>query len=315
MASTSFDLPLFQRYHAVAISKCKAELAALGLEAKSDARESADALRVERLDGTPISDKIAALEAAGAVLERTLVKNIDANYFVGTQLGESCEFSEAVADVHTAVRVHSQDSVDETAANAACLPPTRWTLCLGIFRIYTPPQLKEVVKVLQEDASNEALSLSFEGLRCLGPTKLTAVVANRDLAVLNQLAARLQERLARWSGGKPPAPHVTLVKFTYPFGDKKAKAHSTQAANRLALHKVNWSAQLTKTFAVSNVKPLAIGLHQMHPGGGAHMGDTPYAVVWSSTSAGAKALQRGRQSEPEPERDIQRPESERVGPV
>ena len=47
---------------------------------------------------------------------------------------------------------------------------------------------------------------------------------------LGQLTARLYERLAPWCSGKPPAPHVTLVKFTYPFGDKKAKAASTQVA-------------------------------------------------------------------------------------
>ncbi len=313
--SLGIELPLFQRYHAVVISsgKCKAELAALGLQLRACNIDSADAsgasrsgsgdaLLLEPLEGKPVPDEAAVLEAARAVVESALAKTVDANHWIGVQLGESNAFSEAVAEVHAAVRTHGHGSGDEAAVNVACLPPTRWTLCLGVLRIYTPRQLEAVtlaLKELKEEIGIEKLSVTFEGLRSLGPTKLAAAVAREDAAALSQLAARLHDRLAAWSSGKPPAPHVTLVKFTYPFGDKKAKASSTQTAKRLALHKVDWSEQLAKMFAVSSVGPLPLGLHEMHAGGGAGMGDAAYAVVWSSTSA--TGCVDAQEPEPEPE--------------
>ena len=305
MSSASLSLPLFRRYHAVVInnSKCKAELAALGLQPKIDAGASNDSLLLEPRDGKPVLDEAAALEGAGAAVENTLTKTVDANYWVGLQLGQSNAFSKAVGEVHAAVRALSNDDTDggkdEGAANLACLPHTRWSLCLGVFRIYTPRQLETVITVLKEEIGTEPLSVGFEGLRSLGPTKLAAAVAQEDAATLSQLAARLHERLGVWSSGKPPAPHVSLVKFTYPFGDKKAKASSTQAAKRLALHKVNWSERLAKAFVVPSVTPLHVGLHEIHAGGGVGMGDVAYAVVWSSTSSTGCVDAQEPESEPE----------------
>ena len=299
MSSVSLNLPLFRRYHAAVISsgKCKAELAALGLQPKMDAGASNDALLLEPLDGKPVLDEAAALEGAEVAVENTLAKTVDANYWVGLQLGQSSAFSKAVEEVHAAVRTLSHGGQDEAAANLACLPHTRWSLCLGVFRIYTPRQLEAVITVLKEEIGTEALSVRFEGLQSLGPTKLAAAVAQDDAAALRRLAARLHERLGIWSSGKPPAPHVSLVKFTYPFGDKRAKASSTQAAKRLALHKVNWLKQLAKPFVVPSVTLLHVGLYEMHAGGGVGMGDAAYAVIWSSSTGCVD----GQEPESEPE--------------
>eukprot|EP01052_Picozoa_sp_SAG31_P034065 SAG31_NODE_3926_length_3746_cov_1.757609_2_plen_204_part_00 len=183
-----------------------------------------------------------------------------------------------------------EGSGHEDALCTACLPPTRWTLCLGVLRLYSPQQVAEVTKVLQAELGCEyTLRFSFEGMRCLGPTKLTAGLAPDDAVVLGKLAARLHSRLEPWIGGKPPGPHTTLVKFTYPFGDKKAKAVSAMAAKQLSLHKLNWNAELAQPFAVPNVGPLAVGLHEMHTGGGAMMGNSAYVVHWRSSNTDESA--------------------------
>ena len=118
--------------------------------------------------------------------------------WIGVELGGSAAFKVAAAAVHDAVRRHSQGSGDEIAASTACLPPTRWTLCLGVLRLYSPQQLSEVTAVLHEELSSEAaaLRLGFEGLRCLGPTKVAATLAQQDAATLSELAARLHGRQA-----------------------------------------------------------------------------------------------------------------------
>ena len=114
MSSASLELPLFRRYHAIALSSGKfhAELAALGLQVKAAAgASSTDVLWLETLDAQPLSDRPAALAAAGAVLDRTVMKSVDANYWLGAQLGDNSTFSDAVDEVHAAVRLHSQVSL------------------------------------------------------------------------------------------------------------------------------------------------------------------------------------------------------------
>eukprot|EP01052_Picozoa_sp_SAG31_P016701 SAG31_NODE_1116_length_9830_cov_11.188470_1_plen_103_part_00 len=101
MAST-LVLPLFQRYHATATARCKSELAKLGLKpAPADPAayaSEADMLKLTWLDDRPAGcDEAAVLAAATAIVNRALGKAVDANYWVGAQLGGSVAFAEAVA--------------------------------------------------------------------------------------------------------------------------------------------------------------------------------------------------------------------------
>ena len=305
MAASRLELPLFRRYHdAARTGKAKAALAKLGLTPVPSSSDG-DLLLLDCQLAEGDAAAAGLLEQAAAALNMAIGKNFDANYFVGVDLGGSTAFEAALAAVHATVRQRSAGSAEAEAVASACLPSTRWTLCLGVLRIYSPQQLAEIQAVLSDELADGAaakLRVGFEGLRCFGASKLAAAVAADDAVALSELAARLAARLPRWSGGyKPPGPHVTVVKFTWPLGDKKAKAASSQAAGRASLHKLDWSGAegcssgLPTPFAVlaENVGPLSLSLYEMHPGGGAGMRDDPYAVAWSAAAA--------PEPEPEPE--------------
>jgi hypothetical protein len=157
-----------------------------------------------------------------------------------------------------------------------------------------------------------APSLRFAGLTCLGPSKLVATIADEDAIKLRSLAAQLHGHLAPWAEAKSPStvPHVTLLKITWVLGDKKGKAAANQVAKRLAMHRSDWWVPMQGGFREAEVAAEGWSLLEMHPGGGASMGDVPHEAVWSQCgrqqenrsepASGAAARFDSGQTEPEP---------------
>eukprot|EP01063_Lacrimia_lanifica_P001731 TRINITY_DN10898_c0_g1_i1.p1 TRINITY_DN10898_c0_g1~~TRINITY_DN10898_c0_g1_i1.p1 ORF type:complete len:289 (+),score=36.53 TRINITY_DN10898_c0_g1_i1:230-1096(+) len=282
-------LPLFRRYHALAASRCKGELMRLGFRVvpPTEADAEADVLHLEAA-----TDVAGNSDDAAVAVARGLAKAVDGNYWVGVEVGGD-GFAGAAAGVAAAVRRRAEGGEAEYVAmvEGACLPPTRWTLCLCVLRCFSPADLAAVEAVLHTELPRlgaAALRLQFDGLRALGPTKLAATLAPEAAAAARAVAAALHGRLAKFAATQKPvdAAHVSLVKFSYPLGDKARKAASVKAAGRLGLHKVDWAAD-PEARVIAALPPLAAppaGLYEIHPGGGVEMGAAQYVSVWPSAA-------------------------------
>jgi len=223
MAASRLELPLFQRYHAAARSgKAKSALAKLGLTPTSSSTDDeADVLACQQLSSlVGDADELGAedagaeprlLEQATAALDEALGKTIDANYFIGVELGGSAAFGAAVEAVHATVR---QRSADDDAVASACLPPTRWTLCLGVLRIYSPQQLAEVRAALSEELGDAAAARLSVGL-IRGPSQLRPSQAGGHCRPsrrggaerAGRAAARTAWAVERWTEAACPPRH------------------------------------------------------------------------------------------------------------
>lgn len=295
---------VFSRYHRhfTHSAKGKAALQEIGLEYCHDASISDDdgqLLLVGTADGDDSACDRDALKAEqlDEVVVRVLGKSVGGNHWVGFQLAADTAFRAEAERVHAEVMgrcVSGGDGDDDqqqqlrTTLQQACLPAARWSLCLMVLRIYSPAALEQVTCTLREAlpglmaetgaAGAWVRTLRFSGLRCLGPSKLVATLCEEDAARLRPLVAGLHAKLSRWAEQPSSAtvPHVSLVKFSWPVGNKKAKAASAAAAKRLALHKLDWSGVSFDVAAhVGPVRVLA-----MHLQGGAAMApDEPYPVA------------------------------------
>ena len=109
-------------------------------------------------------------------------------------------------------------------------------------------------------------------------------ICEEDAGVLRGIATSLHQHLQPWAETKPPVilPHVSLFKISWVPNDKKSKSASAATARQLKMHKEDWSEASQEFNATVQGAPIC--LFELHPGGGASMGNDRHLVAWNPST-------------------------------
>lgn len=142
------------------------------------------------------------------------------------------------------------------------IPASRLNLCLFPLRLYSPAAVAAAATALADPAVGGQVSAALGSatrlefgpqLRAYGPCKVAAVPTRACADAVGAATCILREAVtARLSAASLSpeeaevlpgvAPHVSLLKLTWPFGDKKAKAAVNKLAGQTQLHRVELPA-------------------------------------------------------------------------
>jgi hypothetical protein len=235
------DVPLFDRYHSLCLELAGPKLSP-GIRVESIPGE--DRLQV-------YAEQESQLQGLKCLLMGAVAKRVDANYFIGLRI-DSDEFVAAVADnISTVVdNFHIADQDKRFLLENCQVGESRWNMCLLPLKLHSPRSLDAVKRVMHAQSvlpsrqhSTSPTHISFAKVRALGACKLAAFVTNDSRKLLFEMAAQIKqnmeselEELGNEAGlGRTVNPHVSLLKITWPVGNKKAKAEAQAIAKRVKL--------------------------------------------------------------------------------